>query len=86
MDVRPGGVSTFAGWVAERVIHLNRCAGGDALQVGDMQKDNHPAGTLKAIAIQVGRPLAWDPDQERFDDAEANKLLSLPPGRAPWTI
>ena len=43
-------------------------------------------GHLGHIAIQLGRKLSWDPDQERFADEEANHRLSLPPGRAPWAI
>jgi hypothetical protein len=44
-------------------------------------------GHLGHIAIQLGRPLKFDPDQERFvGDDEANKLLALPPGRSPWTL
>lgn len=43
-------------------------------------------GHLGHIAIQLGRKLTWDPGQERFNDDEANRLLSRPPGRAPWTI
>ena len=44
-------------------------------------------GHLGHIAIQLGRPLKFDPDQERFvGDDEANKLLSRPPGRSPWTL
>ncbi|MEA3368624.1 MAG: Gfo/Idh/MocA family oxidoreductase [Planctomycetota bacterium] len=38
------------------------------------------------VAIQVGRTLRWDPQQEVFpDDAEANRLLDRP-SRSPWTI
>jgi len=38
------------------------------------------------IAIQVGRPLRWDPDREVFpDDAEANRLLHRPL-RTPWRL
>ena len=38
-------------------------------------------------AIQFGRKLKWDPDKERFPgDGEANKMLSLPPGRSPWGL
>jgi predicted dehydrogenase len=41
---------------------------------------------LGHIAIQVGRPLAWDPAAERFaDDAEANRLL-VRPMRGPWRL
>ncbi len=44
-------------------------------------------GHLGHIAIQLGRPLKFDPDQERFvGDDEANQRLSLPPGRSPWTL
>jgi hypothetical protein len=36
------------------------------------------------IACQVGRPLKWDPNTERFqNDDEANQLLTLPRGSPP---
>ena len=42
---------------------------------------------LGYIACQVGRKLKWDPTSERFgDDDQANRLLCLPPGRAPWNV
>jgi predicted dehydrogenase len=43
---------------------------------------------LAHIAIQLGgATLKWDPDREVFpDNEEANKLLSRPPMRAPWTL
>ena len=31
---------------------------------------------IGAIAMELGRPLKWDPDKETFDDTEANKLRS----------
>ena len=38
------------------------------------------------IALKLGRPLRWDPDDERVvDDAEANALLT-PTMRAPWQL
>lgn len=38
------------------------------------------------IAMDLGRPLAWDPDAERFvADDQANRLL-MRPMRSPWTI
>ena len=38
-------------------------------------------GHLGHIAIQLGRKLAWNPDQERFvDDDEANRMLALAAG------
>lgn len=41
---------------------------------------------LANIAIQLGRPLTWDPQQELFPgDAEANALMSRPM-RSPWTL
>jgi len=41
---------------------------------------------IGAIAAAVGRPLKFDPEQERFvDDAEANALL-MRPMREPWTL
>jgi myo-inositol 2-dehydrogenase/D-chiro-inositol 1-dehydrogenase len=42
---------------------------------------------LGHIAVQVGGTLKWDPDKERFTNSDdANKLLSLPPGRKPWAL
>ncbi len=42
---------------------------------------------LGYIACQVKRKLKWDPSVERFTgDDEANGLLSLPAGRAPWSV
>jgi hypothetical protein len=42
---------------------------------------------LGYIACQVERKLKWDPVAERFaSDDEANCLLCLAPGRAPWTV
>lgn len=42
---------------------------------------------LGYIACQVGRKLKWDPAAERFaGDDEANRLLRLAPGRAPWNV
>ena len=38
------------------------------------------------IAMDLGRPLTWDPDAERFvGDDQANRLLARPM-RSPWTI
>jgi predicted dehydrogenase len=38
------------------------------------------------LAYRLGRPLQWDPVQERFvGDDEANRLLSSP-GRGPWHV
>ncbi|MCI0459854.1 MAG: gfo/Idh/MocA family oxidoreductase, partial [Gemmataceae bacterium] len=41
---------------------------------------------LGNIALQVGRPLRWDPAQERFtgDNAEAGNQRLSRPRRAPW--
>lgn len=41
---------------------------------------------LASIAIRLGRPLKWDPDQERFmGDEQANRLIEVPM-RAPWHL
>jgi hypothetical protein len=41
---------------------------------------------LGTIAMQLGRPLRWDPVVEQFvDDPDANRLLSRSP-RAKWAI
>jgi hypothetical protein len=38
------------------------------------------------IAMQLGRPLTWDPETERFvDDDEANARLDYP-HRAGWAL
>jgi predicted dehydrogenase len=37
------------------------------------------------ICLRLGRPLAWDPVAERFDDPEANRMISRAM-RAPWTL
>lgn len=37
------------------------------------------------ICLRLGRKLAWDPVTERFDDADANRMLWREP-RAPWRI
>jgi predicted dehydrogenase len=37
------------------------------------------------ISLRLGRKLAWDPVQERFDDPTANRMLSRQ-ARAPWTL
>ncbi|MEM9660623.1 MAG: gfo/Idh/MocA family oxidoreductase, partial [Planctomycetota bacterium] len=39
---------------------------------------------IGAIAMELGRPLHWNPTSESFDDAAANELISRP-RRAPWT-
>ena len=38
-----------------------------------------------AICLQLGRKLVWDPKAERFDDDEANRLLSYEM-RGPWKL
>lgn len=40
---------------------------------------------LNNIAMRLGRKLKWDPVKERFEDEEANKLLT-PVMRAPWKL
>jgi len=40
---------------------------------------------LNNIAFLLGRPLTWDPVEEKTDDDEANGLL-MPKMREPWTL
>ena len=41
--------------------------------------------TIGIIAYQLGRPLRWNPEKEKFEnDADANRLLSRPM-RTKWT-
>ncbi|MFP4173925.1 MAG: Gfo/Idh/MocA family protein [Candidatus Hydrogenedentota bacterium] len=43
--------------------------------------------TLGNIAYILGRPIEWDPENERaVNDDEANRLLLHEPGRGPWHI
>ena len=60
---------------------------GRTLEDAEVGHRTASLGHLGQIAIQLGRPLKWDPHKERFPhDDEADKLLSLPPGRSPWSL
>ena len=60
---------------------------GQTLEDAEVGHRTCSLGHLALIAIQLGRKLKWDPDKEQFlGDDEANKMLSLPPGRSPWAI
>jgi predicted dehydrogenase len=55
----------------------------------DLETVGHPASVLchaGNIAARVGRTLTLDPETERFDDPEANKLRARPEYRKPWVL
>ena len=56
---------------------------------GGNEASSHQSCTLlnlAAIAIRLGRPLRWDPDNEQFiGDEQANRLVSVPM-RSPWHL
>ena len=60
---------------------------GQTLEDAEVGHRSSSIGQLGYIACQVQRKLKWDPAAERFvGDDEANRLLCLPPGRAPWSV
>ena len=60
---------------------------GQTLEDAEVGHRTASLGHLGHIAIQLGRTLKFDPDNERFlGDEEANQRLALPPGRPPWAL
>jgi len=60
---------------------------GQTLEDAEVGHRSSSVAQLGYIACQVGRKLKWDPAAERFaGDDEANRLLNLPPMRAPWKL
>jgi myo-inositol 2-dehydrogenase / D-chiro-inositol 1-dehydrogenase len=60
---------------------------GQTLEDAEVGHRSSSVAQLGYIACQLGRKLKWDPGAERFTgDDEANRLLCLPPGRAPWSV
>jgi len=84
--------------VGPNETHLFTCPGGEIRNFLDCVKSRKPcyspaenghraAGIahLGNIAMMVGKKLEWDPKTERFDNHEANTMLSRPM-RHPWTL
>ncbi len=60
---------------------------GQTLEDAEVGHRTASLGHLGHIAIQLHRPLKFDPARERFvGDDEANTMLALPPGRSPWVL
>ena len=55
---------------------------GPTLEDAEVGHRTASLGHLGQIALQLGRRLKWDPDNERFvGDDEANRMLAGPPAR-----
>lgn len=58
---------------------------GPTLEDAEVGHRTASLGHLGQIALQLGRKLKWNPDNERFvGDDEANRMLACPPARD-WT-
>lgn len=60
--------------------------GRDPITPAEVAHRSTSVGLLSGLAMQLGRPLTWDAEAERFlDDDEANDNL-VTPMRAPWQV
>jgi predicted dehydrogenase len=74
---------------SERVDFIGACKSrGQTLEDAEVGQRTISICHLAYVSIQRGgATLRWDPVKEQFpDDAEANKLLSGPALRAPWSL
>ena len=63
-------------------IHTRR----DPVAPAEIGHRSASACIIGFIAMQLQRPLHWDPEKEQFtDDEEANRMLNRP-YRTPWNI
>ena len=90
--------SILTSQIGPNETHLYTCRGGEIRNFLDCVKSRKPCYSpaenghraaaiahMGNIAMMVGQKLKWDPVKERFDNDEANKMLSRPM-REPWTL
>ena len=88
--VRTSGILCLEG---ERTTHMGNWL--DCVRTNNPKALNTPVETghrsatvchLANLAMELGRPLKWDPDKEQFvDDAQPDRDRWRP-GRAPWNV
>ncbi len=84
--LEPGEV-TFAGTREDKADFIHAIKhGGETLEPVDVGHRTVSLCQIGLISIQVGRPLKWDPNAERFSDDNAANAMLTRPVREPWVI